>query len=155
MPMLQLTIEQASQCAQMALAGISREYPNAPGVVMNGGEDALTPRALHPAFYGCFDWHSAVHSHWMLVRLLRLFPALPEAGQIQQDVGANLTAANLLAEKAYIDGPNRRSFERTYGWAWLLKLAEELHGWDDPDGRAWSANLEPLADAFVQRYLAF
>ena len=155
MPKLQLTTEQASHFARLALAGITREYPNAPGVVMNGPGDALAPRVLHPAFYGCFDWHSSVHSHWMLVRLLRLFPKLPEAGEIRSAVSNNLTAESILAEKAYLEQPNRRSFERTYGWAWLLKLAEELDGWDDPDGSAWRANLQPLAEVFVQRYLDF
>src|SRR5438874_8955527 len=119
---------------------------------MNGPKDALVPRVLHPAFYGCFDWHSAVHSHWMLVRLLRLFPALPEAARIRRDVGGNLSAENILVERAYLEQPNRQSFERMYGWAWLLKLAEELHGWDDPDGRRWAKNLQPLTDAIVGRY---
>lgn len=155
MPDLELTTEQASHFAGLALAGITREYPNAPGVVMNEAGDALTPRALHPAFYGCFDWHSSVHGHWMLVRLLRLFPELPEAGQIRRDVGGNLTAENLLAERAYLEQPNRRSFERMYGWAWLLKLAEELEGWYDPEGQVWRANLQPLEEVFVQRYLSF
>ncbi|MEO8287896.1 MAG: DUF2891 domain-containing protein [Chloroflexota bacterium] len=151
----QLTIEQASHFARLALDGISREYPNAPGVVLNGPGEFRSPRELHPAFYGCFDWHSAVHSHWMLVRLLRLFPDMPEAAEIRRDVGANLSPENIQAENAYLQQPNRRSFERTYGWAWLLKLAEELHGWDDADGRQWRANLEPLAETFVQRYLDF
>ncbi len=155
MPTLHLTIEQASQCAQMALAGITREYPNAPGVVMNGGEDALTPRALHPAFYGCFDWHSSVHSHWLLVRLLRLFPGLHEAAGARMALGRNLSTENILGEVGYLEQPNRQSFERTYGWAWLLKLVEELDGWDDPDGSAWSESLQPLARVFVQRYLDF
>src|SRR5947208_3197679 len=141
---MQLTIEQASHFARLALAGIMREYPNSPGVAMNGPEDALPPRVLHPAFYGCFDWHSAVHSHWMLVRLLRLFPTLPEAVRIRRDVGGNLSAENIVAERAYLEQPNRQSFERMYGWAWLLKLAEELHGWDEPEGRTWRANLQPL-----------
>ena len=151
----QLTAEQASHFAQLALAGITREYPNSPGIVMNGPQEVLTPKALHPAFYGCFDWHSSVHSHWMLVRILRLFPALPEAAQIRRDVGSNLNAQNILAEKVYLEQPNRRSFERMYGWAWLLKLAEELHDWGDPDGEVWRANLQPLAEVFVARYLEF
>jgi hypothetical protein len=155
MTTLQLTDHQASQFSRLALAGITREYPNAPGVVMNGPEDAFAPHVLHPAFYGCFDWHSAVHSHWMLVRLLRLFPNLSEARGIRLALTKNLSAENIQAEKTYLEQPNRRSFERTYGWAWLLKLAEELDGWDDPDGSAWRANLQPLAEMFVQRYLDF
>src|SRR5206468_517446 len=150
-----LAIEQALHFARLALAGIMREYPNSPGVVMNGPEDALVPRVLHPAFYGCFDWHSSVHSHWMLARLLRLFPGLPEAKQIRLDVGGNLSVENILAERAYFEQPTRQSFERMYGWAWLLKLAEELERWDDGDGRAWRANLQPLAKVIVERYLEF
>src|SRR5689334_2517939 len=106
----QLTIEQASHFAPIALAGITREYPNSPGIVMNGPEDARAPRAWHPAFYGCFDWHSSVHSHWMLVRILRLFPGLPESAQIRRDVGLNLSAENILTERAYFEQPNRQSF---------------------------------------------
>jgi hypothetical protein len=114
-----------------------------------------SPRQLHPAFYGCFDWHSAVHGHWMLVRLLRLFPELPEAKQVRAALAENLTAKNLKAEADYFAQPNRQSFERPYGWAWLLKLAEELHGWDDADGKAWSQNLKPLADTLAARYVAY
>lgn len=152
-----MSIEQASRFALMALNGTGREYPNSIIYVLNGLEDLQLqgPKALHPAFYGCFDWHSSVHSHWMLVHLLRTRSELPNAEQIRTQLAANLTAENLLAEKAYIDQPNRASFERTYGWAWLLKLAEELLIWDDAAGREWSRNLQPLADAFVQLYLDF
>jgi hypothetical protein len=151
----QLTHEQASRFARLALRGIGREYPNKLDHVINNESDVRSPRSLHPAFYGCFDWHSSVHGHWMLVRLLRLLPELPEAREIRAALSANLTAANLRAEKAYLDQPGRRSFERTYGWAWLLKLAEELHGWDDSDGKGWSVSLQPLAGSFVARYLDF
>ena len=113
------------------------------------------PRALHPAFYGCYDWHSSVHGHWMLVRLLRLFPDLPEAEEIRAVLDDHLTAENLKAEADYFARKESKPFERPYGWAWLLKLAEELHGWDDPDARRWSQNLQPLADVIVARYLEF
>jgi hypothetical protein len=96
-----------------------------------------------------------VHGHWMLVHLLRLFPALPEGRDIRAALDANLSAKNITNEVAYLRQANRASFERTYGWAWLLKLAEELRGWNDQDGREWSRNLAPLADAFAERYLAF
>jgi hypothetical protein len=147
--------EQSSAFARLALKGITKEYPNKPGHVLNGDADVKGPRALHPAFYGCFDWHSSVHGHWMLVRLLRLFPDLPEAKAIRAALAEHLTAKNLKAEADYFTQPNRRSFERTYGWAWLLKLAEELHSWDDPDAREWSRNLRPLTDTLVAGYLAF
>jgi hypothetical protein len=110
---------------------------------------------LHPAFYGCFDWHSSVHGHWMLVRLLRQFPDLPEKKEIRAVLAEHLTAKNLQAEADYFAQPNRQSFERPYGWAWLLKLAEELHGWDDPDAREWSKNLRPLTDTLVARYTSY
>lgn len=145
----------ASRYAQLALAGITREYPNKLEHVMNGPDDVRAPRALHPSFYGSYDWHSAVHGHWMLVRLLELFPDLPEAGEIRRTLDDHLSADNLAAEAAYLRRAGTASFERMYGWAWLLKLAEELHGWDDADARRWAANLAPLADAIVERYLAF
>lgn len=150
-----LTQEQAAHFAGLALKGICREYPNKPDHVMNDASDVLSPRALHPAFYGCFDWHSCVHGHWMLLHLLRLFPALPQEKQIREALNANLTAENLRAEAAYLKAPNRQFFERTYGWAWLLKLAEELHGWQDDDAVRWAGNLRPLEDAIVDRYLDF
>jgi len=146
---------QASNFARLALNCIGKEYPNKPDHVMNTGADVQSPKAMHPAFYGCLDWHSSVHGHWMLVRLLRLFPDLPEAGEIRAALNENLAEKNLLAEAAYPDAPNRQSFERTYGWAWLLKLAEELHGWKDPDGARWSAHLEPLARKLAARYMNF
>jgi hypothetical protein len=150
-----LTLEQASHFSRLALKGILREYPNKLDHVINDESEVRGPRSLHPAFYGCFDWHSSVHGHWMLVRLLRLWPDLPEAREVRAVLAGNLAPENILAEKAYLEQPNRSSFERTYGWAWLLKLAEELSGWDDPDGREWSRNLQPLTEVFIRRYLDF
>ena len=147
--------DQASHFARLALAGIQRELPNLIAHAISGPDDVRGPRALHPAFYGCFDWHSAVHGHWMLVRLLRTRPGLPEAAAIRAALDANLTADHLAAEVAYFQGAHRQSYERPYGWAWLLQLASELHGWDDADGRRWAAHLQPLADLIAARYLAF
>jgi hypothetical protein len=152
---LTLTREQASRFARLALKCVAKEYPNKLDHVMNDRDEVQNPRALHPAFYGCFDWHSSVHGHWMLVRLLRVFADLPEAAEIRKALDENLTAKNILVETGYLVQPNRQSFERTYGWAWLLKLAEELHGWDDADGKKWSRNLQPLAEALASRYIAF
>src|SRR6266851_2311459 len=152
---LTLSQEQASLFARLALKGVTKEYPNKPDHVLNDDADVKNPRTLHPAFYGSFDWHSSVHSHWMLVRLLRVYPDMPEKQQIRAVLADHLTDKNLRAEAEYFNQPNRRSFERTYGWAWLLKLAEELHTWDDPDAKQWSRNLRPLADAIVARYLDF
>lgn len=145
----------ASGFARVVLAGVQREYPNKLDHVLNGEEELLPPRRLHPAFYGCFDWHSAVHGHWLLARLLRLVPDLPEAGRIRDALNATLTPQNIAAEVAYLARPNSGSFERTYGWAWLLKLAEELGRSPTPEARAWAGALAPLADAFVHRYLAY
>jgi len=150
-----LTEKQASHFAALALKCVSREFPNKPEHVINDAADLKNPKLLHPAFYGCYDWHSSVHGHWMLVRLLRTFPGLPEAAQIRQALNANLAAESVLAEAAYFKQPNRQSFERTYGWAWLLKLDEELHSWDDVDGKSWSASLRPLVDVIVKAYPDF
>jgi hypothetical protein len=150
-----LTPAVASNFARIALRCVSKEYPNKPDHVFNDENDLLSPKAMHPSFYGCFDWHSSVHGHWMLVKILRLFPDLPESSQIRIALGANLTADNIRREVQYLDQPGRKSFERTYGWAWLLKLAEELQGWDDKQGREWSRNLDPLVQAIVSRYQDF
>lgn len=151
----EMSQEQASSFARLALQGVVKEYPNKPADVLNGEKDVQKPRVLHPAFYGSFDWHSSVHGHWMLVRLLRRFPDLPEKKQVRAVLAEHLTADNLRAEAEAFARPNAQSFERPYGWAWLLKLAEELHGWDDPDGREWSKNLKPLADAVAARFVAY
>ncbi len=151
----ELTEAQGSHFANLALKCIQREYPNKPDHVINDPGDVRRPRAMHPAFYGCFDWHSSVHGHWMLVRLLKLFPTLPEATAIRKALNENLAEENIRVETAYLDQPNRESFERTYGWAWLLKLGEELHGWNDADGTRWYSNLDPLARAVAARFMAF
>jgi len=152
---LSLTQDQASHFASLALKCVQKEYPNKLDHVNNDAADVRSPRAMHGAFYGCFDWHSSVHGHWMLVHLLRLFPALPEAPKIRAALEANLSADNIRGENAYLLQQNRASFERTYGWAWLLKLAEELRDWNDEDGKRWSQNLQPLAEGFAEKYLSF
>jgi len=152
---LTLTQTEASHFASLAMKCIQKEYPNKLDHVNNDAADVRSPRAMHGAFYGCFDWHSSVHGHWMLVHLLRLFPSMPEAPAIRAALNENLDAKNIAGEVAYLGQANRASFERTYGWAWLLKLAEELHGWNDEDGRRWSRNLQPLADALAEKYLSF
>ena len=152
---LSLTKSEASHFAQLALKCVTKEYPNKPDHTLNDSNEVKGPRSLHPAFYGRFDWHSSVHGHWMLVRLLRLFPDLPENAQIRTALNANLSAENIAVEVAYLRQANRQSFERTYGWAWLLKLAQVLNGWTDADGRLWASNLQPLADSLAQNYLRF
>lgn len=154
-PGMTLTQSEASHFAKLALKCVTKEYPNKPEHVLNDSQDVQNPQTLHPAFYGCFDWHSSVHGHWMLVRLLRLFPDLPEATDIRQALGSNLSEEHIRVETAYLKQKNRQSFERTYGWAWLLKLAEELSLSSDADEKQWSKNLQPLVDALVESYLAF
>jgi len=141
----------ASRFARLALDCLHREYPNKIAHVMNGDADARPPRELTPAFFGCYDWHSSVHGHWLLVRLLRRFPAAPWASEAREALGRSLTGENLAAEAKYLVGPGRASFERPYGLAWLLQLSSELHGWDDPDARLWAASLAPLEAAAVLR----
>jgi hypothetical protein len=141
--------EKAGAFVQLALKGLDREYPNKPGEVLRGPQDIMSPRAMHPAFYGNFDWHSCVHGHWLVVRLLRLFPDLPGATDARARLAAHLTAANLATEAAYFDVKDNKSFERMYGWAWTLRLAAELKAWDDPEARQWAKNLEPLEKKLV------
>jgi hypothetical protein len=151
-----LTIEQASSFARLALKGLDKEYPNKPEHVMGGPGDIQGPRTLHPAFFGCYDWHSSVHGHWMLVRLLRLFPDMPEARSIREVLNAHLTIDKINAEVAYFQRAEAKSFERPYGWAWLLKLAEEVDAWNtDADARNWSRALRPLAEIVAARYVDF
>ena len=145
----------ASRLARLALAGVTREYPHKPDHVFNSAADARTPRALHPTFYGSYDWHSSVHSHWALACLAARQPDLPEAGAIEAVFAAHLTEAALAAEHAYLLEPNRASFERPYGWAWLFKLHDELAAWRHPDAPAWRARLEPLARLFGGRLVEF
>ncbi|MFH1764043.1 MAG: DUF2891 domain-containing protein [Gemmatimonadota bacterium] len=139
----------------MALHGITREYPNKLDHVMNSADEVRSPSSLHPVFFGSYDWHSSVHGYWLLVRLLKRFPDLPEGVEIRATLNGLLTQENVAVELAYLDQPGRASFERTYGWAWLLKLTEELYGWDDEDGMLWRSRLEPLAEAFADLYLEF
>jgi len=144
--------------AALALGCVRREYPNKIDHVMHDASQVGSPRELHPAFYGCYDWHSAVHGHWLLARLMRVGPsataALPES-DIRAALGENLTAENIRVEDEYLRDPGRPSFERPYGWAWLLKLHEELYHWADPDASRWFEALRPLAATAVGKYLSF
>lgn len=151
-----LTPEGASRLASLPLRCIGQEFPNKTNHTSYSDSDhVLLPRQLHPAFYGCFDWHSAVHGHWMLVRLLKQFPSMPEAERIRVALRGTLTENNIRQEVRYFDIPLTRSWERTYGWAWLLKLDAELYGWDDPDARAWYRALQPLTSKVLELWTAF
>ena len=150
-----ITDEQAEQFSRLALSGLHREYPNKPSNVLAGPEDVKSPKALHPAFYGCFDWHSSVHGHWMLVRLLKSNPKHPLALEARKAIGQSLSRDNIAAEVAYFEHKENKSFERMYGWAWLLRLAAELHEWDDVDARLWRANIQPLEEKIVALTVAY
>ena len=141
----------AERFAKLALACVEKEYPNKISHVLNSDEDVAPPRKLMPAFYGCYDWHSSVHGHWLLVRLLRTFPNASFAGAARDALRKSLTAENLKQEAAYIRGEGRASFERPYGLAWLLQLCAELREWDNDQAREMAANLRPLEDAAVER----
>ena len=151
----ELNLDQANKLAQLPLNCIAVEFPNKLGQTLADETELATPRVLHPAFYGCFDWHSAVHGHWSLVRLLKQFPDLEQRELAIQLLQNNLSKENIEQEVAYFSKNHNKSFERTYGWAWLLKLANELHTWDDPLARALETNLQPLTDKIVELYLEF
>jgi hypothetical protein len=150
-----LNLQQANRLAQLPLHCMDTEYPNKLNQTIGGASDLKTPKALHPAFYGCFDWHSAVHGHWSLVSLLKQFPDLENKTEIQHKLLQNMSKENIAQEVFYFEGQYNKSFERTYGWAWLLKLAEELHTWDDPLAKELELNLQPLTDVIISKYVAF
>lgn len=141
----------AERFAKLALACVHKEYPNKIAHVLNSDADVAPPRKLTPAFCGCYDWHSSVHGHWLLVRLLRTFPNATFASDARAALNQSLTAENLKQEAAYLRGEGRASFERPYGLAWLLQLCAELREWDDPEAKEWSANLKPLEQIAVER----
>jgi len=141
----------AGRFAKLALACVHQEYPNKIAHVLQSDADVKPPRELTPAFYGCYDWHSSVHGHWLLARLARIFPDAPFAGAARAALAESLTPERLAGETAYLAGAGRVSFERPYGLAWLLQLAAELREWDDSQARTWSAALAPLERAAADR----
>jgi len=141
----------AASFAKLALDCIEREYPNKVSVELRSDADVGPPRQLTPAFYGCYDWHSSVHGHWLLARLLRRFPQADFAPAARAALARNLTAGHLAGELAFLRRHGDESFERPYGLAWLLQLAAELRGWDDAQAREWAQNLAPLESEVVQR----
>ena len=141
----------AERFAKLALACVHKEYPNKISHVLNSDADVAPPRSLTPAFCGCYDWHSSVHGHWLLVRLLRTFPDASFAKPARDALEKSFAAENLKAEAAYLRGEGRASFERPYGLAWLLQLCAELREWNDPQAREMLGNLKPLENAVVER----
>src|SRR4051812_22234450 len=141
----------AERFGTLALACVHKEYPNKISHVLNSDADVAPPRKLTPAFCGCYDWHSSVHGHWLLVRLVKTFPEASFATPAREALRKSLTAENLKQEAAYLRGTGRASFERPYGMAWPLQLIVELREWNDPDAREMLANLRPLEEAILER----
>lgn len=150
-----LNLEQANRLAQLPIHCMDTEYPNKLNQTIGSASDLKSPKELHPAFYGCFDWHSAVHGHWSLVSLLKQFPDLNGRIEIEQKLLYNISRENIEQEVLYFHGKHNASYERTYGWAWLLKLSEELHTWESPVAKELELNLQPLTDLIVQKYIEF
>jgi hypothetical protein len=146
---------QAGRFARLALDCVHREYPNKISHTMEGDADARPPRELTPVFYGCYDWHSSVHGHWLLARLARLFPQAPFAQPARAALKRSLRAEAVAVEVRYLEGKGRASFERPYGLAWLLQLAAELREWKDDEAQGWSRALAPLEDAVAARFGAW
>lgn len=150
-----LAADFAERFADLALACVHKEYPNKISHSLNSDADVAPPRKLTPAFYGCYDWHSSVHGHWLLTRLARTFPDAPFAAKAREALQQSITPENIAAEAAYLRGEGRASFERPYGLAWLLQLDAELREWDDPLGRQLASTLKPLNDAANDRLKAW
>ena len=150
-----LNIEQANRLLQLPIHCVNTEYPNKLNQTIGGDEDLKSPKELHPTFYGCFDWHSSVHGHWSLVSLLKKFPNLKDASKTKEILLTSISKENIEKEVAYFNKKYNKIYERTYGWAWLLKLAEELHTWNDPIAKELEQNLQPLTDLMVQKYIEF
>ncbi len=151
-----LTMKGASHLASLPLKCILQQFPNKTSHTSNGDSDhVLLPKELHPAFYGCFDWHSSVHGHWMLIKLLKLFPNIPEAVMIRKVLNTTITTENIINEVKYFNMPLTSSWERTYGWAWILKMDEELFTWNDPDAKKWQEALQPLTKKIIELWTKF
>lgn len=151
----QLTMQTATAWADLVLENVDSEFPNKMSLVYVDASQVKTPREHFPAFYGCFDWHSSVHGHWVLARLLRTMPDLPNADRIRAVLDAHLNDDNLTQEAAFFRRDEHKSFERMYGWAWYFRLVMELDGWEDPDAKRWRENLRPLEQVLLERVSAY
>lgn len=152
---LQLTAAGASHLAGLPLRCMQKPFPYKTGVTFTDSSLVTNPQNYHPAFYGCYDWHSSVHGHWMLVRLLKSFPGMPEAATIRAKLAENLAADNIRVEQRIFFNKENKGFERIYGWSWLLQLQRELLTWSDPLGKTLARNVQPLAHQFSNAYIAF
>ncbi|WP_419868115.1 DUF2891 domain-containing protein [Chryseobacterium sp. CT-SW4] len=153
----QLTDDMAIRLSDKPLHCIDQEYPNKTAHIINNEKEvSLSPKDLHPVFYGCFDWHSSVHGHWMLVRLLKTKPSLSNVKEIEEKLSQSFQKENLQAEADYFTKYQLTgTFERTYGWAWILKLDEELATWNDPRAKVWHENLKPLTAQILKSWKAY
>lgn len=143
----------ASRYAESILRSIQQEYPNQMQHMMTGPDDRPTPREAHPAFYGCFDWHSSVHMHWTLIRLLRLAPNAFDTTKALTVLDAHLNRSTMEQESTYLRTHPR--FERPYGWGWALTLAHELTLWDAEPAQRWLEAMRPLMEVIAQSFLAW
>jgi hypothetical protein len=150
-----LSLGEANRLAQLPIHCVETQYPYRLGQTLGSAEDLKQPMQMHPAFYGCFDWHSAVHGHWSMVSLLKKYPNNASSNKLRFLLKSHITKENINQEVEYFHGKHNKSWERTYGWAWLLKLAEELHTWEDPLARELENNLQPLTDLIAQRFAEF
>lgn len=150
-----LTPELAAKLVRLPLKCAEHPFPYKTGVVFGDSALITAPQQYHPAFYGCFDWHSSVHGHWMMVKLLKLFPNLPQKDSIRNLLNDHLTKENINKELELFNSKDNKSFERTYGWAWLLQLQNDLLSWNDADARKWAAAVQPLADRFSKSTTEF
>lgn len=154
-PTISLGLKEANRLAQLPMDCIAVEYPNKLNQVLASQDDIASPKDLHPAFYGCFDWHSSVHGHWALVSLLKQFPELEKASVIKEILQSSITEENIQKEVVYFQQEHNDTWERPYGWAWVLQLATELHTWEDPLARELETNLQPLTNKMVALFIDF
>lgn len=147
-----LDFVQAQKIFELPVHCLTTEYPNKLGQTIGSAADLKTPKQLRPVFYGCFDWHSAVHGYWSIIKLMKEFPEIDKNHEVRKLLEQHITQENIAVEMAFFKDKNNLNFERTYGWAWLFKLQEALNSWDDADAKRWSATLQPLTDLLIERY---
>ena len=154
-PLNKINFEDAELLVQLPFTCATQQYPNKLNQVIGDSTDLKSPKALHPAFYGCFDWHSAVHGHWSLVELLKLQPQLKDADSIKTILATHISKENILKEVEYFENNINSGYERMYGWAWTFKLSQSLYEWEDPLGKTLHAHLTPLTDVLEAKFKSF
>ena len=152
---IEFSITEAEKLVELPLECITQEFPNKLGQVLGSKDDLARPKKLRPAFYGCFDWHSAVHSQWSLVKLLKQFPELKQGDSIRSALSERLTKENIEKEIEFFETEHNQNFERTYGWAWLFTLAKELKTWEDPQAKVWLNTIMPLVEVLETKMIEF